>query len=245
MITIINAYPDYLNLYGEYAAVKLLQLRLSGLKQKIEVRELKFGTYEDLTDADLIYFGAGTENRVLAVLEDVRRYSRELRTFVERGGLLLISGATAAVFCKTVTDDRSGKKYEGLGLFDATAVITPKRRYGELICSYGDGPKVVGPVNSSVDFSRNEGQEPLFTVLWDSSKRFSKGSGEGMRIGNNVFASEITGPLICRNPHLLDSVAQKLAGHKLPGCDERWYTEGKLAYEHVLNVLLSEARMKE
>lgn len=245
MITIVNAYPDYLNLYGEYAAVKLLQLRLAGLKQKVEVRELTFGKYEDLKDADLIYFGAGTENRMLTVLEDVRRYARDIRNFVDRGGLLLISGATAAAFCRTITDDRSGKRFEGLGLFDATAVITAKRRYGELICRYGDGPKVIGPVNSSVDFFRNEGQDPLFTVLWDSSKRFPKESGEGMRLGDNVFASEITGPLICRNPHLMDMIAEKLAGSKLDDCNERWYIEGKLAYEHTLKVLLSEARMKE
>ncbi|MBR3124427.1 MAG: hypothetical protein IKF42_03235 [Mogibacterium sp.] len=245
MITIVNAYPDYLNLYGEYSAVKLLELRLRGLKQKVKIQELSFGRYEDIEAADMMYFSAGTENRMLNVLEDVRRYAKEIRNFVDNGKLLLISGCTAAVFCKTITDERSGRKYEGLGLFDANASITPKRRYGELICSYNDGPKVIGPVNSSVDFSRNDGQEPLFTVLWDSSKRFSKGSTEGMKLGDNVFASEITGPLICRNPHLLDLVAEKTAGVKLPECSERWYKEGQLAYEHTLNILLSEAHMKE
>lgn len=73
MITIVNAYPDYLNLYGEYSAVKLLELRLRGLKQKVKIQELSFGRYEDIEAADMMYFSAGTENRMLNVLEDVRR----------------------------------------------------------------------------------------------------------------------------------------------------------------------------
>ena len=51
--------------------------------------------------------------------------------------------------------------------------------------------------------------------------------------------------IFCRNPHLMDMVAERLAGSKLDDCNERWYTEGKLAYEHTLKTLLSEAHMKE
>ncbi|MBR4928914.1 MAG: hypothetical protein IKZ63_05355 [Oscillospiraceae bacterium] len=244
MINIVTAYPDFLDLYGEYSAAKLLERRLTDAGRNVRVTELGFGRYSDLEAANMVYFGAGTEDRILAVLSHIRLYSEQLKAFVERGGLLEASGSSMALFCRTVTDTRDGKTYEGLGLFDAEAVITPKRRYGELICSYG-GRKVIGAVNSSIDFLRGSGQEALFTVLWDSSGRFQKGSGEGFRAGDSVFASEITGPLICRNPFLLDEIAEKLAGEKLPECRELWYMESLKAYDHALDVLLKEARLKE
>lgn len=244
MINMISAYPDYLDLYGEYSAVKLLELRLRGGLNEAGVKELSFGKYAEIENADMIYFGAGTEDRILAVLDDMRGYSKQLTAFIEKGGLLLASGSAMAVFCSRIEDQRTGNRYEGLGVFDAEAVITPKRRYGELICDYGEGKRVIGAVNSSIDFRRNEGQEALFTVVWDSSKRFPKGSGEGMRKGGNVFASEITGPLICRNPRLLDEVARKLTGGELAECRDTWYSEAWKAYDHAYEVLASEARLR-
>lgn len=243
MINIVAAYPDFLDLYGEYSAVKLLQKRLAACGKEVRVTELGFRSGADLESADMVYIGAGTEDRVLAVLEHIKTYSDQLNAFIERGGLLEVSGSSMTIFCRTVTDTRTGKTYEGLGLFDAEAVITPKRRYGELVCSYGDGRKVIGAVNSSVDFVRSDGQKEMFKVLWDSSGRFPKGSGEGFRAAEGVIASEITGPLICRNPFLLDEIAQKLCAESLSECRELWYTELWKAYDHALEVLLKEAHL--
>lgn len=245
MIDIIRAYPDYLDLYGEYSAVKLLEMRLRGGIQEASVRDLSFGMYADIENADMIYIGAGTENRILTALDDLRGYSRQLSAFLEKGGLLLASGSSMAILCSRIEDRRTGNSYEGLGIFDAEAVITPKRRYGELICDLGEGKKVIGAVNSSIDFVRNEGQEGLFRVIWDSSKRFPKDSWEGMRKGDNVFASEMTGPLICRNPRLLDELAGRLTGGELPECNGAWYREAWKAYEHAYEVLASEAHIKQ
>ncbi len=245
MISIVSAYPDFLDLYGEYSAVKLLEKRLETGPQQVRVSTLTFGRYAELENADMIYVGAGTEDRMLSALEDLRGYAKQIREFLDRGGILEVSGSSVAIFCRSIADRRTGNRYEGLGVFDAEAEITPKRRYGELICSYGDGKKVIGAVNSSIDFKRNSGQKELFTVLWDSSKRFARGSGEGMSIGGNVYASEITGPLIVRNPHLMDEIAGKLSGGKLPECTEAWYREAWKAYEHAFGVLSAESRITQ
>lgn len=243
MINIIAAYPDYLDLYGEYSAVKLLEKRLTGCGKEVAVTGMGFGTFPDISRADMIYVGAGTEDRVLSVLNDMKEHAGQLKEFVGRGGLLAVSGSSMAIFCRTVTDTRNGTGCEGLGLFDAQAVITPKRRYGELICSYGSEKKVIGAVNSSIDFARGNAQEEMFRVIWDSSGRFPKGTAEGFRTGDNVYASEITGPLIWRNPFLLDEIAEKLAREKLPECRELWYTETVRAYDHALEVLMKEAHL--
>lgn len=245
MISIIAAYPDFLDLYGEYSAVRLLEKRLACGDRQVKVSTLTFGRYAEIEKADMIYVGAGTENRMLAALEDLRGYAGQLKAFIEKGGILEVSGSSMAIFCNRITDQRSGNRYEGLGVFDAEAEITPKRRYGELICSYGDGKKIIGAVNSSIDFRRNSGQKEMFTVLWDSSKRFQKGAGEGMRTGENVYASEITGPLICRNPRLMDEIAEKLYGDSLPECTDTWYLEAWKAYEHAFGILSAESHIRQ
>ncbi|MBQ5343355.1 MAG: hypothetical protein J6Z24_07855, partial [Oscillospiraceae bacterium] len=104
MINIVAAYPDFLDLYGEYSAVRLLQKRLTTAGQQVRVTELGFGRYSDLESADMVYFGAGTEDRILAVLDHIRLYSEQLKAFVERGGLLEAAGSSMAIFCRTVTD---------------------------------------------------------------------------------------------------------------------------------------------
>jgi len=243
MINIVNGYPDFLNLYGEYAAVKLLDLRLRDCSQEVRIQEMGFGRYADLSKADLIYFGAGTEDRMLAVLADLRGYKNDINLCLERGGVIVASGSSMALFCSSITDERTARKFEGLGLFDADAVITKKRRYGELVCEYEDGKRVIGAVNSSIDFTRRPGQGEMFKVIWDSSGRFPAGSGEGMKSGN-VYASEITGPLVCRNPHMLDMLAEKIAGEKLPEMKDRWYREALAAYDHAYGILVSEGHIK-
>ncbi len=234
MIKIIHAYPDFLNLYGEYANMKLLVSRLEGCGEQITVKAVEMGRYTDISDASLIYFGAGTENRMLAALTDFRRYLSELKTMMENGGKVLATGSSMALLCSSVTDTRDGRRYEGFGLVDGTAEIVKGRRYSELVCT---SPlctsKVYGTVNSSIDFGRGEDAAPFAKIERDFSGRLS--GSEGF-INGNVYATEMTGPLLFRNPDLLDVFASKLCRELAP-CTRNWYGEMKEAYRHVENVL--------
>ena len=234
MIKIIHAYPDFLNLYGDYANISLLVRRLEGCGEQIEVRNVKPGSYVDISDADLIYFGAGTERRMLQALQDFRRYGTELKTMLDAGGMVFATGSSMALLCTGIKDTRDGRSYEGLGLVDGTAGIVKGRRYSEVICSSPlCGSKVYGAVNSSIDFGRAEGAAPMFTVEKDFSGRLS--GGEGF-VNGNVYATELTGPVLFRNPELLDAFASKLC-KELRECSQNWYGEMKKAYAHVAGVL--------
>ena len=239
MIKIVHAYPDLLNLYGDYANVKLLEKRLEGCGEQIQVRSFSLGNYIDISDADLLYFGAGTEGGMLHALEDFRRYRGELERMLASGGRILATGSAMALLCRSVTDTRDGRTYEGLGLVDGTARIVKGRRYGEVVCS-GKlcGEKIFGAVNSSIDFDRDADAEPFCTVEKDFSGRLS--GGEGFAKGG-VFATELTGPLLFRNPALLDAFAGMLCQEPAP-CGGTWYGEMKEAYLHVETVLTGEAK---
>ena len=243
MIRIVLAYPDLLNLYGDAANVKLLSKRLSGCGERTELSSFSVGSYCDISRADLLVFGAGTENRMLQALLDFRRYRGELERFVAGGGRLLATGNSGAIFCRSVQDDRTQRGYEGMGLFAAHAVIGRKRRYSELVCEGSFAARrVLGCVNSSLQLLREEGQAGMHRVLWDSTGRLRAGSWEGLASGENrLLATELTGPLFFRNPSLLSAFAAALCSRELPACTQQWYGELEAAYRHALEQLPREA----
>ena len=105
MISIVSAYPDFLDLYGEYSAVKLLEKRLETGSQQVRVSTLTFGRYAELENADMIYVGAGTEDRMLSALEDLRGYAKQIREFLENHtwtAILAVAGLILAVLILTV-----------------------------------------------------------------------------------------------------------------------------------------------
>ena len=244
MIRIVFAYPDLLNIYGDYANIRLLCERLQGCGGRVETASFSIGSYFDFSKADLLYFGAGTEDRMLQALQDFRRYGSELAAFVQNGGRLLATGNAGAIFCRSIEDRRKEPvRYEGIALFEADAVIGKRRRYGELVCEGSFGTRrVLGCVNSSVDFTRGEQQQAMHRVLWDSSRRMAAGSGEGLSaMDGRLLATELTGPLFFRNPALLSAFAQVLCKRELPACDAAWYGRLEAAYDHALSMLPKEA----
>ena len=245
MIRIVVAYPDLLNLYGDYANIRLLAARLQGCGERVETASFSVGSYHDFSAADLLYFGAGTEDRMLQALRDFRRFGKELAAFIANGGRLLATGNAGAIFCRSVEDTRPGKegKAEGIGLFAADAQIIRRRRYSELVCGSDIcSEKLLGCVNSSVNFVRDEAQAPMHRVLWDSEKRFAAGSGEGLSAAEGrLLATELTGPVFFRNPALLSAFAAQLCKKQLPVCEEQWYKQLQAGYAHALAVLPREA----
>ena len=179
---------------------------------------------------------------MLAALTDFKRFSGEFSAFLAGDGRLLATGSALALFCRSICDARTGLRHEGLGVFDAEAEILPERRYGELSCESAlTDARVIGCVNSSIDYTRGAGQDAAFTVLWDSSGRQAPGSGEGLAKDGRFYATELTGPLFFRNPALLDRMAAALCKGELPAREEPWYAELQAGYDHALAALKKES----
>ena len=51
MIRIVVAYPDLLNLYGDYANIRLLCERLQGCGERVETASFSVGSYCDFSKA--------------------------------------------------------------------------------------------------------------------------------------------------------------------------------------------------
>ena len=210
-IKILHFYPDLMSLYGSYANVSVLKRRLEQLGNTVTVTSILPGQEGDLSDADFLYMGAGTEHAQKAALADFARYGEAVKAAAESGVAMLFAGTAMELLGKTITDN-DGKVYDGIGLAGFTAVQGAKR-FVEDVYGHTDlyPDAVVGFMNKCSTISGVE--TPLLTSLSLGFGNEGKKTPEGFH-RNNVFASQLTGPLLVKNPRMLDAVVDAIYRHR-------------------------------
>jgi len=96
--------------------------------------------------------------------------------------------------------------------------------------------EVVGAINTSIEYTPSA--TPLFQVRATSDKSYTS-SVEGFR-GEGLYATNLIGPLLVRNPNMLDRVASIVCKAELPPVQEPWASHAGAAYRSVLATLQRE-----
>ena len=216
-LKIIHFYPDLMSLYGSYANVAVLKRHLEQMGNTVTVETIQPGASEaGLVDPDFIFMGAGTERAQKAALADFTRYESAIKAAAEDGVAMLFAGTSMELLGKSITDD-AGKEYAALGLADFTTVQT-KKRFVEDVYGTTDlyAEPVVGFINKSSTISGVE--TPLLTSVQLGYGNEGLKTPEGFRY-KNVIGSHLTGPILVKNPRLLDKVVSAIyekRGEALP-----------------------------
>lgn len=215
-IRIIHFYPDLMGLYGSYANVLVLKRRLEGLGNTVTVETVVPGQEADISGADFLFMGAGTERSQKAALADFARFGGAVKDAAESGTAMLFAGTAMELLGRTVTD-ADGGVYDGVGLAGFTSVQGKKRFVEDVYGVTALFPEaVVGFMNKCSVITGVE------TPLLDSLSLGFGNDGEKKPEGfhwKNVFASELTGPILVKNPRLLDAVVEAIyrqRGEALP-----------------------------
>ncbi len=210
-MNVLHFYPDLMSLYGSYANVSILKRTLEAMGHTVTVTPVLPRQEADFSAADFIYMGAGTERAQKAALADFSRFAEPLKAAEEDGVTMLFAGNAMELLGKTITDD-AGKVYEGLGLADFTSV-QQKKRFVEDVYGHTDlyEDAVVGFINKCSLISGVE--TPLLTAMDMGFGNEAKGGPEGYH-AHNVFASQLTGPILVKNPALLKAVVTAILRHR-------------------------------
>jgi len=208
---IVHFYPDLMSLYGSYANVALFKRYLEALGHEVTVDSVVLGQVADLKDADFLFMGAGTERAQKAALADFCRFADAVKSEAEAGMTMLFAGTAMELLGKTITD-AGGTVYDGIGLADFVTTQGDRRLVGDVYGTTDLYPEaVVGFMNKC---SRISGIEtPLLTSCAMGYGNETEGGPEGFH-WKNVFASELTGPILVKNPRLLDAVASAVCGRR-------------------------------
>jgi len=224
---IIHFYPDLMSLYGSYANVAVLRRRLEALGNAVTVRTVQPGETADLSNADFIFMGAGTERAQKFALSDFLRYGEAVKTAADSGVSMLFAGTAMELLGKSITDNQ-GNTYEGIGLGEFAAVQSEKR-FVEDVYGHTDlySEAVVGFANKSSLLTGVE--TPLLTEVALGYGNEGEKTAEGFRY-KNVLGSHLTGPLLVKNPRMLDTVVSAIyarRGETVPSLPhDRWTEEG-------------------
>ncbi|MCH5167133.1 MAG: hypothetical protein J1F35_04485 [Erysipelotrichales bacterium] len=195
-IKIAHLYYDLMNLYGESGNMLALTAALKRQGVKYTVTEVTKGDKIDFSKFDIFYMGMGTLKNQQIVLKDILRYKTEIEKIIKKK-VFIMTGNSYELFGLKINNTKA------LGIFNFTSKTVRERIVGEQVYkTYILDEPVVGFQNRGSINSNEENH--LFEVI-DGNADNNKSKYEGIHI-NNFYGSYTIGPLLVRNPHLLDKI---------------------------------------
>jgi len=191
-IYIAHLYYDLMNLYGELGNIKALTYSLKKQNIKIEVDNLSINDKIDFNKYDLIYIGCGTEKNQLIALNDILKYKKEIKDYIENDKFIIATGNSLELFGKRID------KNEALNIFSYTSTYLDKRIVGDYIKDL-DKYKLIGFLNIGSKIENNE--YPLFDEKTGVTYK-------------NFYGTYLLGPILVRNPELNKDIINKLIKSK-------------------------------
>ena len=218
-LKIVHFYPDLMSLYGSYANVSVLRRYLEALGHAVTVQSAVPGESSDLTGADFLFMGAGTELAQRFAAGDFAQYGSAVKALAEEGCAMLFAGTAMELLGASVTT-KDGETFNGIGLAGFTTVQGSRRIVGDVYGTTDLYPEAVVGFMNKCGATRGV-ETPLLTGLAMGFGNEAEKGPEGFH-WKNVFASELTGPILVKNPRLLDAIAAAICARRgLPLPEEK------------------------
>lgn len=204
-IKILHLYYDFMNLYGEYGNIRILEHHFKEMGIEVEVSQKTLGEIVDWMEYDFVYMGCGTEKNQMVVLEDLLPQKEKIKQYIEANRFALFTGNSFELLGKKIDEK------EALGIFDFEVTKTKDRITSDVILtSKYFSKKVVGFINKMANITHN--QNPLFEVEFGIGENENK-DFEGIKY-KNVYGTYVSGPLLVRNPEVLKVLIEGICKNK-------------------------------
>jgi len=236
-ITLLHLYPDLMNLYGDWGNVAVLERWFINRGCEVIIDKKSVGDDINFGGYDFIYIGSGTERSQLACMRDLMRYKDALIEQINAGVSMLATGNSHELFGQAVTDS-DGIRNEMIGLLNFETSQLNTRVTGDCLCECSFlTAKVIGFINRAGGSQKGNIERP-FSVFPREGAGFAACT-EGIR-HKNLLGTYMTGPILVRNPPLLEYfagiIAGEAAGNPLIN-DDIFFEFQRKSYESVLAAL--------
>ena len=209
-IKIAHLYYDLMNLYGENGNTRVLCKAFEKQGIKTVVSFLSIEDEIDFSTYDIYYIGTGSEENQLLVNHHLMKQRREIKSAILSGKFFIVTGNAIELFGKQI-NKLNGKNLKTLGIFDYECKEIDFRIIGEqLYTSTLLDKKIIGFQNRQTVMSNCS--DNLFNVVTGTGYE-PKVMFEGVH-KNNFFGTYLLGPLLVRNPYLLDLIVKQVLATK-------------------------------
>jgi len=239
-IKIAHLYYDLMNLYGENGNIRFLKKVLADQGIEAKVSKLSIGDKIDFNQYDFYYIGCGSDESLLIVLDDIKKYKKDIKKCINDHKFFLATGNSIELFGTVIFDEDKDNPgalipYEGLNIFDYHSPLEKTRIVGE---QYFETDlikeKIIGFQNRSHSI---EGcNDNLFKVISGTGYSSTNSGFEGVH-KNNFYGTFLFGPILVRNPYFTDFLVKDICKknkvkYKNPDYDNIWY---KAYHEYLKN----------
>ena len=230
MIKLLHLYYDVMNLYGDYGNVSILKKHLEDQGFEVLLDKKTIGEEIDFDEYDFIFIGSGTERNLDIVLEDLRMYKENLKEYIDKEKVILLTGNSFEMLGKSIDEK------EALKILDFEVKREKDRTTSDIIYkSKFLENKVVGFVNKCTKIYHNN--NPFFEVDFGIGEN-ENNDYEGIKY-KNLYGTHVSGPILVRNPEFLKHIVETICKNRNKNfkCKELEYLNEKEGYELVLKEL--------
>ncbi len=225
-ITIAHLYNDFLNLYGEIGNIKALKHNLQTKNLTVKVKNIGLNDPINLENIDILYLGSGTEKNRTIALEHLLKYQKDLKEFINNPKKLLIAtGSSYALFGKTIIDE-SQKPIPALNIFPYEEIVTNR---------------IVKETTSQSTISKDlvYAFENHDNGIINNTPWLEEGHHE-----KSFYGTYKIGPLLIRNPDLLNNILKKYLKNKNIKYQKKDQSLEHLAYLEFINYKKTKIKIK-
>ena len=205
MIKMLHLYYDIMNLYGDYGNISILKKHIEDQGLEVSLDKKTIGEEINTNNYDFIFIGTGTERNLDFVLNDIKKYKEELKEFIDKDKVILLTGNSFEAFGKTIDE------VEALGIFDFEVKREKDRKTSDVIYkSKILNNKIVGFVNKASKIYHN--MNPFFEVIFGIGEN-ENNDYEGIKY-KNLYGTHVSGPILVRNPEFLKHLVATICKNK-------------------------------
>ena len=205
-IKILYLYPDLMNLYGSSGNIRCLERHIIAAGAEVEIVRSSVNDEISFDDVDFVYMGAGTERSRLRALADLLPHKEKLENYLKNGSVALFCGNSFEILGSKIKT-LSGENIPCLNLFDYETFDENRRVVVDTICECRFlNSEVIGFMNKQSRTSIVA--TPFFRVVKGAGNAPDR-NDEGI-VSGGLFATELSGPILVRNPHLRAYIEKKI-----------------------------------
>lgn len=233
-IRILHLFPKRLSLYGEYGNVAVLARTLEEQGHNVEVLSYEEGELS-FENVNMVYVGTGTEEALWEANRILQPHKELIKTALSGGASFLATGNAMALFGSELTFD--GEKANGLDVFSYKTEMSSKKRYlADALGKDPEGNIYVGFINTGCVYTGTD--KPVMELLLGKNLGNDKANpAEGYKEGA-FFGTQLIGPVLTKNPHLLSAFVKTLTGEECtPNPDSNLQKAYEIAKQELLNRL--------